>query len=241
MNYPAAQPHPSGYDFSKDDDSFLLLYMAEAGSNRPLAEAAFSEFVGRHWRTMIGFCREQRLETFQDGAEDFVDATFLRAFERASSYTVKSTDPEQIHRDVQNWLFTILQRIFLDARRRLLKEIKARKRRDGDRTLPEAFEPSEIDCKASPMAVQSQREATSARRRTLTDRFLQTLNGRDRAIFVQTQDFIDPETGATEPPKAELEALASQFGIPSDHIRVYRQRILSRLRKFIEKSESNQS
>lgn len=212
--------------------------MAETASNRPLAEAAFSEFVDRHWRPMIGFCRQQRLETFQDRAEDFVDAAFLRVFEKASSYTAKSTDPEQVHKDVQNWLFTILRNIFLDARRRLLGEIKARKRREGDSTAPEAFEPAEIDCEARPPALPSKREVNSARRRTLTDRFFQTLNKRDRAIFIQTQDFIDPDSGATEPPKAELEALALQFGIPPDHVRVYRQRILKRLRSFIEEAES---
>jgi RNA polymerase sigma factor (sigma-70 family) len=239
---PASQPLAPRADVDHDDDSYLLLYMADAASNRVLAEAAFEVFVNRHWDMVMGFCLKQRYETFGDGAEHFVNETFLKAFKHAASFKPPPNgDEEAIHRKAQNWLFTILERIFLDARRKLHREIKARKPAEGDEKITPLSEQAETyaDCDVIPR--ETKRQAISARRRTLMLQFMQELSDSDRAIFFQTQDYIDPNTGNTEPPPEELEALAAQFGIPTDHIRVYRQRILDRLQVFIIAAELSSS
>jgi len=238
VSHQAAQPLVPGVDLDHDDDSYLLFYMADAASNRPLAEAAFTEFVDRHWDTLIGFCVTQRFETFGDKADDFVSATFLKAFENASLFKPPSkADADAIHRKVQNWLFTILQRLFFDARRKLHREIKARKSKEGDEKVAEASDQATPYIDSEILPRETKRQAISARRRTLTIQYMESLSERDRAILIQTQDHIDPNTGNTEPPADELESLADQFGIPTDHIRVYRQRLLDRLQVFIIAAE----
>lgn len=241
MSNPAPQPLAPGVDLDHDDDSYLLFYMAEAASNRELAEAAFTVFVTRHWDTVMGFCHKQRYETFGDSAEAFVNATFVKAFKHASSFKAPSdADPTAIHRKAQNWLFTILQRLFLDARRKLRDEVKARQPINDK-------EPTDPICQAEPyedtetVPSETNRQALTARRRTLLAQFMSELSDRDRAILIQTQDFIDPNTGTTEPPPEELEALALQFHFPTDHIRVYRARILARLKMYIITAERSSS
>jgi RNA polymerase sigma factor (sigma-70 family) len=235
----ASQPLNPGADPDHDDDSYLLLYMADAASDRALAEAAFEVFVSRHWDLLIGFCRQQRFETFGNSAEDFVNATFLKAFEHAASFKPPhNADEQAIRRKVQNWLFTILKRLFFDTRRKLWREIDARKSEYGDEKIA-PFQQSEnyVDCEAIPQ--ESERQAVSARRRNLLEQFMQGLSDRDRAIFLQTQDYIDPHTGNTSIPPEELAALAAQFGIPPEHIRIYRKRLIDRLRQFIEAAEAS--
>ncbi len=242
MSQPAAQPFAPGVDLERDDDGYLLLYMAEAATNRPLAEAAFLEFVRRHEAALMGFCYKQRFETFGDGAEDFVNATFLQAFDQAGSFeSPAGADATTIHRAAQNWLFTILRNLFLSARRKLYREIAARKPKDEDEKHPEPADAESVDVQAPPSVRQTKREGVSARRRTLTLQFLDSLTGRDRAIFLQTLDYIDPATGNTEPPRDELKALAAQFNVPTDHIRIYRKRILDRLHVFIFAAEISSS
>lgn len=236
MSNPAPQLTP-GVDLDHDDDSYLLLYMADSASNRELAEAAFTAFVGRHWDMLMGFCHQQRFETFGDNAEAFVNATFLKAFKYANSFKPPSKGSEEDTRQkVQNWLFTILEHLFLDARRKLLDEIKARKPiNDKEPSEPIAQAETYEDIENLPK--ETKRQAISARRRTLMQHFMSELSERDRAILIQTQDYIDPGTRKTEPSPEELEALGLQFGIPSDHIRVYRKRILDRLQVFIIAAE----
>src|SRR5450759_1004725 len=88
---PAApqEPGASRIDVSRDDDACLLFYMGEAGSDRVLADAALREFIKRHWKIVIGFCRTKRYETFGKSADDFVSATFQRAYKFANRFSVK--------------------------------------------------------------------------------------------------------------------------------------------------------
>lgn len=227
----------SGVDLNHDDDSYLLLYMADVASNRELAEAAFTIFVGRHWAMLMGFCYQKRFETFGDSAEAFVNATFLKAFKCAGSFKPPHKGSEEdIRKKVQNWLFTILERLFLDARRKLLDEIKAREP-INDRQLEEPVAEAETYEDSDSVPRETQRQVISARRRNLMQQFMSELSERDRAILIQTQDYIDPNTGKTEPLPEELKALGLQFCVPADHIRVYRKRILDRLRVFIIAAE----
>lgn len=172
MSNPASQPLAPGVDLAHDDDSYLLLYMADAASNRILAEAAFEVFVSRHWDMLIGFCHQQRFETFDNGAEAFVNATFLKAFDYAASFKPPTDSGEEaIRRKVQNWLFTILERLFLDARRKLLREIKARKPKEGEEKVGEPLEQTETYADSDFVPRETKRQAVSARRRTLMLQF----------------------------------------------------------------------
>lgn len=104
--------HP---ELEGEADDGLVTYMAFKTTDEELARDACDELHRRHAHFLLSWCIKRRKETFGNSAEDFVNATFLKAYREADSFVC--TDQGQSKQQVLAWLFRILTNLYLDSLR----------------------------------------------------------------------------------------------------------------------------
>ncbi len=84
------------------------------------AEKAFAEFYQRHSRYMYFVCKRDYANTLgEDGAEDLVQDTFVRAYEKAHTFSDDGiTEPDKLTLRTHGWLRRIAANLFQDMLRR---------------------------------------------------------------------------------------------------------------------------
>jgi RNA polymerase sigma factor (sigma-70 family) len=109
-------------------DADLLERVAGRERDPRAAHEAEGELYGRHVRYLYGVLssRQQRmLSLASTSAEDLVQDTFRRAFERAHTFTTDGiSDPEQLRRRTRAWLGRIAQNLLADTLERV-REVSA--------------------------------------------------------------------------------------------------------------------
>jgi RNA polymerase sigma factor (sigma-70 family) len=109
-------------------DADLLERVAGRDRDARAAHEAEGELYGRHVRYLYGVLssRQQRMLTLAGiSAEDLVQDTFRRAFERAHTFSTDGiSDPEQLRRRTRAWLGRIAQNLLADTLERV-REVSA--------------------------------------------------------------------------------------------------------------------
>ncbi len=84
------------------------------------AEKAFAEFYQRHSRYMYFVCKRDYANTLgEDGAEDLVQDTFVRAYEKAHTFSDDGiTELDKLTLRTHGWLRRIAANLFQDMLRR---------------------------------------------------------------------------------------------------------------------------
>ena len=78
------------------------------------AECAWAEFYRRHMEYLYGVCQRAYRDLVGDlGVEDLVQDTFVRAFEKAHTFSSRGvTEPERLRRLVRAWLGKVASNLF---------------------------------------------------------------------------------------------------------------------------------
>jgi RNA polymerase sigma factor (sigma-70 family) len=101
--------------FSTDTDEELLFYTSLRGEDPENAQAAWAAFYQRHVAYLHGICRRRYGRILGDGVQDLVQDTFIKVFDRASTFTNDGiADPDRARRRVRAWIGRISQHLFLD-------------------------------------------------------------------------------------------------------------------------------
>ncbi len=196
---------------ARDDE--LLAAIASADTPPSGVRAAQAEFYERHVHYLHGVLRRRSsrfLSLAGIGAEDLVQETFERAFERAHTFTTADhDDPERLRRRTRAWLGRIAQNLLLDALSRV-REVSASPHVDRA-----AAEERRSDPPASPRLA----EVYDA---------LAELSDREQDVLRVTALHLRA-TGHQRLPNAVCAELAARWGITSDNVRAIRSRAMKKL------------
>ena len=208
---------------SDTTDCELLRIMATVSRGTAKAQGAWAEFYLRHRRYMFGVC----WRAFRDmlggcRIEEIVHDTFIRAYERAGTYTA-SGDSDEItaRRRVRAWLGRISENIVHDLFRHepalvLLDEITE------DLAAPEVGVSD--DC--PPTAELARLEAA-----------FDNLSDREQEVLRTTSFWIKPEQRQQRLPNSVMAKLAASLNTTPENIRQIRARAMSKLRLSLADQE----
>jgi RNA polymerase sigma factor (sigma-70 family) len=229
--------HP---DLEVEPDDGLVTYMGLQDEDVDLSQRACEQLHHRHAHFLLAWCYKKRYQTFGESAEDFVNETFLRAYRQAKRFVC--TDLSQAREQVLAWLFRILRNVFIDSLRSELRRPAIRNQEGTDDWLHDIL--VEDDFEAGERCVSGgvdgvQDAAVSAQRKTLVLKFRETLKPAEQEIFDLTAQFWSSAQGQTEIDDDIRDGICEKLGISKCSLRVYRKRLLDRLKAFILKHETN--
>lgn len=215
-------------DLESEPDDGLITYMALKDDDLGLAQRACEELYRRHARTLIGWCLKNRAETFGKDAKDFVNATFLKAYDKAATFKFSTGATLEVRRfKVRRWLFQILYRLFLDGRRSEQCEPILRSDDNEDGLLLDAPNPE----------TEPNTSDVSPARKNLVLKFLQSVEPIDKAILKATAQYWSSISGKTVVPRHVRQALCREFKLTENSLNVRRFRALNNLKQFILENE----
>lgn len=200
-------------------DTELLLRIAH-GSERPVqACAAQTQFYERHVRYLYGVLVRQRTSVYalaQLTAEDLVQETFRRVFEKAHTF---AADPdlnlERAERRTRAWMGRIAQRLLLDALERN-REVSAT-------PYVESLCASNDDEPAP----------SSSPQLRLVREALSLLSEREQDVLTVTALYQRLGEEHQRLPNDIAQQLATRWATSSDNVRAIRSRALKKLRGFL--------
>lgn len=214
--------HP---ELEGESDDSLVTYMAFKSTDEELARDACDELHRRHAHFLLSWCIKRRKETFGNSAEDFVNATFLKAYREADSFVC--TDQSQSKEQVLAWLFRILKNLYLDS-------LDAEKRRpvvrSPDGTIEWLEDLEEKQQKAS--------EQVPVGRKAKALKFFETLPPKDQEILMVTAEFWDPKRGEPVIDDDIRQGICKDYGLTESSLRVRRKRLKERGKTFIQEQEN---
>ncbi|MBX3126247.1 MAG: sigma-70 family RNA polymerase sigma factor [Polyangiaceae bacterium] len=200
------------------DDAVLLRRVAQRARDGAAARRAEAELYERHVRYLYGvlMSRSSRLLAHAGiGAEDLVQETFHRAFERAHTFDRDGIDdPERMRLRTRAWLGRIAQNLLADQ--------LSRQREVSASPYLERVSCDDID------EAPSSTDEVRALRRGLAQ-----LSEREQDVLRVTalyQRVGEPHQRLPNEVSAEL---ATRWGITSDNIRAIRKRALQKLKAFV--------
>jgi DNA-directed RNA polymerase specialized sigma24 family protein len=209
-----------------ESDDGLVTYMAFKVTDEGLALKACEELHRRHARFLLAWCLKNRIETFGDSAESFVNSAFLKAYQEAEKFVC--TDTAEAKDQVLAWLFRILKNLYLDS-------LRAEKRRPAVRCTEEEWGRLE--------EIEEQRQEAAAKvptgRKAAVLKYLETLDSKDREILTVTAEFWDPEKGEAVIDDDVRAGLCREFGLTESSLRVRRKRLKDRAKAFINEHQEN--
>lgn len=178
---------------------------------------AQSEFYARHVRYLYGVLVRQRGQLgalVGVSAEDLVQETFHRAFERAATFRSDGIDdPERLRRRARAWLGRIAQHLLADQLRRF-REVSA----------SPYLERLSCDAIDEPSAPSAELELVNAGLAELSEREQDVL--RVTALYHRAGDH-------QRLPNAVSAELAARWGTSGENIRAIRSRAMKKLKSFI--------
>lgn len=186
------------------------------------AQLAWAEFFDRHWRYLLGVCRRSYGLSLGDlGVEDLVKDTFIRAYQKAATFTPAVAGGVDVRRQrVRAWLGRVANRLFLaswrqDCRVIAIDELTA----DGsEREVHEGADPE---------------DHASNPRLELVRLALATLTPREREVLVASYAWYDSSQNCHRMPDAELAALAAKYQTTPVNIRKIRSRAKEKVEQYI--------
>jgi len=204
-------------DFSEPRDDELLARIARGADDPSGAHRAQAELYARHVRYLYGVLRRHQdklLESAGVSAEDLVQETFHRAFERAHTFAAgEISDPDHLRRRVRAWLGRIAQNLLADHLRRF-REVSAS-------PYLERLSCDEIEL---PSAPSPELEGVIDGLGELSEREQDVL--RVTALYLRAGDH-------QRLPNAVSAELAARWGTTSENIRAIRSRAMKKLRSFV--------
>jgi RNA polymerase sigma factor (sigma-70 family) len=204
-------------DFSEPRDDELLARIARGADDPSGAHRAQAALYARHVRYLYGVLRRHQdklLDAAGVSAEDLVQETFHRAFERAHTFVAgEIIDPDHLRRRVRAWLGRIAQNLLADHLRRF-REVSAS-------PYLERLSCDEIEL---PSAPSPELEGVIDGLRELSEREQDVL--RVTALYLRAGDH-------QRLPNAVSAELAARWGTSSENIRAIRSRAMKKLRSFI--------
>ena len=211
-----------------ETDESLITYMGFYAEERETATAATAELFRRHSRKMTAWCIKNFL-LYRQNHEELVMLTFEKALNGAAAFLptlTRHAEPAEKTKHIQCWLYQILRRTCIDAHRSESAEREQRSEIEVDRV--EII----LDPQDSEIA-----EVPSSRRVELTRQFVETLDDRSQAIFYNTMQYYDPNSGTTIMPESVLIELCDELSLNPISLRTRRSRLLTRLKQFIVENE----
>lgn len=217
-----------------EPDHHLVELMALKEEDSQLAMRACEELHGRHAGFLLNWCSTQGWVIFGEAAEDFVNHTFLRAYDGASS--LKGDDKWSLlvsRNKVRLWLMRILRNASIDRYREQRDERLARERTETE-ILPAEIR---IDEQIINMAPQQPTSAdtlpVSPELVLLAEQLLEELTPFEQRVVQTLIEFFNPITKEVEMPAEIRKGICTEFKISEKSLNVYRKRVRDRLRKKV--------
>ena len=208
---------PLDVDTLADDE-----LLAAVADNADSAVAARGELYRRHVRYLYGAVsrrQEKLLAVAGLSAEDLVQDTFHRAFERASTFRSDGiTDPERLRRRARAWLGRIAQNLLADALSRA-REISATPYLER------------VSCEGI------DREQPASKELRLVQEGLEELSEREQDVLRITA-LYHRAGGHQRLPNSVARELAARWQTTSDNIRAIRSRAMKKLRAFVTERDA---
>ena len=216
-----------------DPDADLITWMALRDEDENLAFRALEILYRRHGPLLLGWCEQKMGNIFGDTAEDFVNATFKKAFDRAETFHCPpETPPEEQTKRVCGWLFRILENLVKDS---FKAETREREFRTGEVETSEF--PKTEDFKF-PVEDGDQQEHVPSRRVVLVREFLDNkISADDRDLLELTERFFDFGKGEPDIDPDLLKAVCQKMNLTPSGLRSRRKRLIERLQQYIEDNE----
>lgn len=216
----SVQTSKSGLDLSQETDEDLLVYMTMRDDDPSAANEAWAEFYQRHADYLYKVCcRVSKGILAGSGPKDLVQETFIRAYEKASTFDNGGiTDPNWLRLRARAWLGRIALNIYRDMLR-------------GRRDVTEMSVDSQ-ELEAAPEQTPSP-APTSINRRWL-DEAIETLSEREKHVLRITYQYNQPGKKHQRLPNHVAEDLAKTLNTTSDNIRQIRRRALQKIGKYVK-------
>jgi RNA polymerase sigma factor (sigma-70 family) len=210
--------------FGNDSDEDLLFFMGMKDEDPFNAKQAWAEFYSRHVEYLHRACLYAYGNTLgEPGVEDLVHNTFIRAYERASTFQASdqkgNPDSERAH--VRAWLGKIAENLLRDSFRRtctLTLVTDDELDLENSRNEPRHSEESSTE-------IQGMAEALS------------TLTEKEQDILRLTALWYRPGKELRIPPD-ELQKLASVYSTTAVTIRQIRKRAIEKVKTYIESKKN---
>jgi RNA polymerase sigma factor (sigma-70 family) len=217
----------SSLDFSQEPDEDLLVYMTMRDDDSSVANEAWAEFYKRHIDYIYGICcRVSRCVLADSGPEDLAQLTFIRAYEKASTFKSGGIkDPGMLRLRVRAWLGRIAQNIYRDM---------LRGRKDARELAIDREELEEV-----PEPIQAA-PTTSAYKRLL-DEAIDSLSEKKRHVLRVTYQYNRPGKEHQRLPNDVAEDLAKTLNTTSLNIRQLRHRGLREIDQYIKSKTDGKS
>lgn len=202
---------------AEPDDATLLALVADADSDPRLRREAQAAFYRRHVRYLYAAVKKRRhlLELAGESAEDLVQETFSKAFDRAQTFkAVEPPDEDRNRRRTRAWLGRIAHTLLVDKLREqpALADSPYLDRLSGDQEL----------------AVPQDSPALERLRAALAD-----MSEREQDVLRVTALYHRVGHASQRLPNKVSEELARRWNTTSDNIRAIRSRGLKRLKAMM--------
>lgn len=208
-------------------DFELIRQMAEQSVDFAGARRAWAQFYVRHGRLLRLVCnRDYRYLLGEDGVEDLVDETFMRAFDRVASFDHKELCAPPIQElKCQGWLKRIAENLVRD-RFRGQREVELVQVDVADL---EKLGGSQDDCS-------SQCEVPEDKRLELLKAGFDLLTGKEQTILLATVFWQLQGRKHQRMPHLAMEQLSKDVGKSPSAIRQMRLRALEKLKKYVNEN-----
>jgi DNA-directed RNA polymerase specialized sigma24 family protein len=231
---PQVKPEPPGRSaenivMENETDESLITYMGFYEEERATAEAAVGELFRRHSRKMTAWCVKGFL-LYRQNHEDLVKETFRKALKGAKKFAsrlAKQSDAVAKTDHIKFWLYCILKRTCIDARRSEHFEHDERSEVDVESVEMVVLDPPDDEVG----------EAPSDRRADLARQFVAEQEAPDQAILYNTMQYYDRGSGQVVMPKAVLEALCDELQVSRVSLRTKRCRLLQDMGQYMLENE----
>jgi RNA polymerase sigma factor (sigma-70 family) len=224
----AASQHAS---MEGESDADLLVYLCFIESDPVDGEAALRELMRRYEAVLRRRCQRicSGYPLLGMEADDLVNATFYRAFERASTYKpLEKPDahPDEHKRYTAAWLFQIATNLLIDAGRK------------AGRELPYEDEPSDPDAMSAAdvahLLVGSNPGRFDPQDKPLVAKAFATLPERTRLVVVWTLDKRQRSPGGRYMNRGAQSELARRLDTTPANIRQIFTRALSQIHQVVK-------
>jgi len=205
---------PSLYLHLQTKSDAELLALAANESDQALGDKAFEAFYHRHVKYLYYACKTDYGKTLRDdGVEDLVQDTFVKAFEKADSYHPGGiVSQEAMQRRTQAWLRKIAANLFFNSFR-TKKSVNTMLLHD--------------DKWHAISAIDKESEAEDSPKMRLMKEALRTLSQKEQEIMRTIYQWYEPHCKL---PSHIIQELTEQYRTTPENIR----KIRSRARKKIE-------
>jgi DNA-directed RNA polymerase specialized sigma24 family protein len=211
-----------------ETDASLVRLMAQQAERPELAEDAVLELYRRHARRMTAAC-VKAFALYQQNHEELVRLAFEKALRDAprKATQLRPDQPDEAHAThIKHWLYCILKRTCLDARRGEASERAERSEQDVASVPAVVLDPPDEEAAQAP----------EPRWMQLVRDFIASCPDRDQKILYNTIQFRDRITGQTSVPQDILNVLLKETKMKEGALRTRRLRLIDRMVQYVHRN-----